>query len=307
MELQGILKAMPDGKSAEPGDPRRTGQENFPLPGGCPLSFGPPANGPEGDKSGSGRDRDKNTSTRGRGYAKTGQVVANPLFLFGGSFDPPHTGHLRAALECAEILRPSACLFIPCASPPHKTGRRLLPFTLRVDMLRAALADLAEPLPCPFSVCEVENERPGPSYTIDTLKLLTVRFPDKRLTFALGCDDFRQLASWRQGREIPDVADIAVLPRSGYGLGDFAAALAQLRPDATLLPPGRESPPEIESACVLPLGGKIMYISIPTLDLSSSLTRARFLRGRDISFLVPPGVLALLRGNAPYVKKIWEE
>jgi nicotinate-nucleotide adenylyltransferase len=178
---------------------------------------------------------------------------------------------------------------------------------MRADMLRAALADLARPLPCPFSVCEVENERAGPSYTIDTLKVLTIHFPDTRLIFALGCDDFRQLANWRQGREIPDIADIAVLPRSGHGLGDFSAALAQLRPDAAPLPPDRERPPEIESAHVLPLGGKIVYISIPILDLSSSLTRARFLRGRDISFLVPPGVLGLLRENAPYVKKIWEE
>ncbi|MDR3176026.1 MAG: nicotinate (nicotinamide) nucleotide adenylyltransferase [Desulfovibrio sp.] len=248
-----------------------------------------------------------NRKRAGRKVPGGASCAAKVLFLLGGSFDPPHAGHLRAALECAEILRPSACLFLPCANPPHKTGRRLLPFALRVDMLRAALADLAGPLPCPFSVSEVENERPGPSYTIDTLRALNVRFPDARLTFALGCDDFRQLAGWRQGRDIPDVADLVVLPRSGCGLGDFSAILAELRPDAAPLPPGREDPPEIKSAHVLPLGGKIMYIAIPALDLSSSLTRARFLGGRDISFMVPPGVLALLRANATYVKKIWEE
>jgi nicotinate-nucleotide adenylyltransferase len=184
-----------------------------------------------------------------------------------------------------------------------------LPFALRADMLRAALADLEAngPLPCPFAVNEVENERPGLSYTIDTLKVLAGRFPEARLTFAVGCDDFCQIIHWRRGREIPDTADLAVLPRAGCGLSAFLAALPRLRPDALPLEREEDGPPELECSYALPGGGKIMYISIPALDLSSSLTRRRFLTGRNAGLLVPPGVCSLLRKNEAYIKKIWEE
>ncbi|MDR1946918.1 MAG: nicotinate (nicotinamide) nucleotide adenylyltransferase [Desulfovibrio sp.] len=225
------------------------------------------------------------------------------LLLFGGSFNPPHTGHLRLALECAELLRPASCLFIPCSVPPHKEGNNLLPFDLRVALLRAALGDLSPEAAHVFAVSEVERERPGPSYTADTLEILAGRYPALRPVFIMGSDDYRQLADWRRGRLIPDLADLVVLPRGKDGAGEFREQTSALRPDAVPMP--RREARDGETAFVLPGGGVIRLFSSPCLEISSSLVRERFLAGRDLTFLVPPGVLRLMLEQRDAIRRIW--
>jgi nicotinate-nucleotide adenylyltransferase len=234
----------------------------------------------------------------------TGSAHAEPLLLiYGGSFNPPHSGHLRLALECAEVLRPAFCLLVPCAVPPHKEGYNLLPFELRADMLRAALDDLGPGGVCPFAVSEVEQERPGPSYTADTLEILAGRYPELRPVFIMGSDDYRQLAEWRRGRSIPDMADVAVLPRNGEGAAEFAEQTLKLRPDAVPIP---LSPAlGIRAEFTLPGGNGIRLLAGPCLEISSSLVRERFLAGRDLSFLVPPGTLRLMHEKRSDIGVIW--
>jgi nicotinate-nucleotide adenylyltransferase len=234
----------------------------------------------------------------------TGNAHAEPLLLiYGGSFNPPHSGHLRLALECAEVLRPASCLFVPCAVPPHKEGHNLLPFELRVALLRAALADLGPDGVCPFAVNEVERERPGPSYTADTLEILAARYPGLRPVFVMGSDDYRQLGEWRRGRSIPDLADVAVLPRDGEGAAAFAEQTLRLRPDA--LPAPRPTARDIQAEFALPGGSVIRLLAVPRLEISSSLVRERFLAGRDLSFLVPPGALRLMLEKRSDIRRIW--
>ncbi|MDR2605292.1 MAG: nicotinate (nicotinamide) nucleotide adenylyltransferase [Desulfovibrio sp.] len=234
----------------------------------------------------------------------TGNAHAEPLLLiYGGSFNPPHSGHLRLALECAEVLRPTFCLFVPCAVPPHKEGHNLLSFELRVALLRAALDDLGPDGVCPFAVSEVERERPGPSYTADTLEILAARYPELRPVFIMGSDDYRQLAEWRRGRSIPDLADLVVLPRDGDGAAEFAEQTLTLRPDA--VPAPRPAARDIRAEFALPGGSGIRLLDGPYLEISSSLVRERFLAGRDLSFLVPPGTLRLMRENRCDICEIW--
>lgn len=213
------------------------------------------------------------------------------LLLFGGSFNPPHAGHMRIALECAEILRPEALLFIPCASPPHKADARLLPFALRCDLLRAAIEDAAPAPRGRFVVDELEAEREGPSYTVDTLAELRRRHPEHRLAFIMGSEDFARLSDWRDWRRLPLFADLVIVPRSsGAEEGFFRDALA-LWPEGA----AAEAPEGTAYAFALPKGGRLLFIPQPLLAISSSLVRERFLAGRSLDFLVPPGVLRLLR------------
>ena len=210
------------------------------------------------------------------------------VLLLGGSFNPPHIGHLRIALECREALLPRKTLFIPAASPPHKPDARLLPFSLRAGMLRACLADL--PREWNLEVCEIENERAGPSYTVDTLAALTQIHAGKRLVFVMGGEDYSQLSSWRRWRELAPLADIAVAPRTQYGRDSFEAATRQYWPGAESCPVDGA-----DEAFALPGGGRVFYLSQPLLQVSSSLLRERFVSGRSLDFLIPaPGLKLLL-------------
>lgn len=226
---------------------------------------------------------------------------AETLLLLGGSFNPPHSGHLRIAIETAEQLRPRQTLFLPCAHPPHKPDGILLPFSLRVDMLRAAIRDMGQS-GLDFAVSEIESERQGPSYTADTLALFSERFPELRPVFIMGSEDYAQLSSWRRWHALPGLADLVVLPRNPSALDSFRNSTLAFWPEAKLLAPpaGRGS-----EAFRLPQGGRMLYLPQPQLDISSSLVRTRFMEGRSLDFLVPPGVCSLLKEHTVMITRLW--
>ena len=222
------------------------------------------------------------------------------MLLFGGSFNPPHNAHLRLAFEAAEVLRPREVLFIPCAQPPHKNGNDLLPFSFRCALLRAGTADTtAGPL---FNVSEVENEREGPSYTVDTLALFSRRYPALRLVFIMGSEDYARLETWLRWRELSEYADLAVVPRSADADRVFCLNSKKLWPEAEAVDPPC---PGVSRAFALPHGGRLLYLPQPILEISSTLVRERYLAGRSLDFLVPPGVQKLLLDNADTVDQIW--
>ena len=229
------------------------------------------------------------------------------LLLFGGSFNPPHNGHMRIILETAEALGPEKILIVPCAAPPHKTNANLLPFALRCEMLRAAIGDMRQAVGkprFPLDVSETEGERDGFSYTIDTLRIFAARFPGMRLVFAMGAGDYSRLNSWKDWRDMPSYGDLVVLPRNSGGLLFFTRATTTFWPEARTIHPPTE---KISSAFALPCGGKILYVSQPRLEISSSLARRRYLAGRSLDFLVPPGVLTLLHRNKELAESLWKE
>lgn len=229
------------------------------------------------------------------------------LLLLGGSFNPPHSGHLRMLLEAKEALCPKQTLLLPCAVPPHKTSSNLLPFELRCRMLRAALADMGSP--ADISVSQLEQERDGPSYTADTVRILAERYPELRLAFLLGNDDFQNMGRWPRSQAIPNFADLIVLPR---GLGgpeqeaaSFADACKRLWPEAEAEPSPCDG--SIASYALHPLsgGGRFILLPQPKLEISSSLVRQRWLAGRSIDFLVPRGVAELIREQEKQIKAVW--
>src|SRR5581483_2585790 len=128
--------------------------------------------------------------------------------VFGGTFDPVHLGHLIVAEQCREQGQLDEVLFIPAARPPHKLDRPLTPFTQRVEMLQLTLA--GNPA---FRRDEVDKNRPGPSYTVDTLEDLHRRDPGAELFLIIGADCLPDLPTWREPSRIAERAGFLVVPR----------------------------------------------------------------------------------------------
>jgi nicotinate-nucleotide adenylyltransferase len=227
---------------------------------------------------------------------KTASISA--VAILGGSFNPLHFGHLRLAVEMFELLRPDRLEFVPCANPPHKNKERLLPFALRYALLREAVSA------CPhFQVNPLEAEMPAPSFTCATLRAYRERHAGARLYFILGSEDFSGLDSWKDWREIPRLATLAVAARQGGEAEEFSAVVRKFWPGAA---PAEERPgAEAGLAFALPGGGQALYLPVPRLDINASLLRARWLAGRSIDFLTPDAVREFLDCRAEAVRACW--
>jgi nicotinate-nucleotide adenylyltransferase len=189
--------------------------------------------------------------------------------VFGGTFDPPHLGHLALAESARDELGLARVLFVPAADPPHKRSRSMSSLTHRLAMTRLAVRGLPG-----FAVSDLEARRPGPSYTVETLRQLKRRHPRAELWLLLGEDSLRDLTNWREPREILALARIAVAPRPAR------RATQARRGDATRRGSRPARIPE----------RRITWLSGPLLDISSSDLRARARRGGSLRILVPDAV-----------------
>lgn len=197
---------------------------------------------------------------RGRGL-RAGQAIAR-VGILGGTFNPPHIGHLVCAQEAHDRLGLDGVRLVPVAVPPHKRLRDDPGTAHRVELCRRAVQDDAR-----FSVSLAEVERAGPSYTVDTLRALHERHPEDELTFIAGGDMARSLPSWREPDQVLALATFAVAERETVGRADILASLAGI--GAT---------------------DRVAFFDMPRVDVSSSLVRRRVAEGRPIRYLVPDGV-----------------
>jgi nicotinate-nucleotide adenylyltransferase len=188
------------------------------------------------------------------------------LGLFGGSFDPPHRGHVEPVAAARLRLGLDRVLYLPTGRPPHKPERRLAPAHARYTMVELAL--LAEE---GLFVSPLELDSAKPSYTADTLAEVASLHPEAELHLLLGADSLAQLHTWRRWREIPRRARLVVLARPGWDE-------ERMR---------REAP-----AAVMDLlaAGRAVLQPGPAVDLSSSRLRELLCRGEQ----PPPGALAPL-------------
>ncbi|WP_272700493.1 nicotinate (nicotinamide) nucleotide adenylyltransferase [Desulfovibrio sp. Fe33] len=212
--------------------------------------------------------------------------------ILGGSFNPVHTGHVRMAVEVHEQLGLDRVELVPAAEPPHKPSGGLLPFELRLDLVRRAIEGIpglgANPL---------EAERSGPSFTCDTLTCYRTERPDNELYFILGASTFLELRNWRRGLEIPTLASLVVVNR-WEAAEAVAGFVAEQWPEATL---------EGEGVWRMPGGNEIRLLDIPRLDIKGGHIRRRWLDRRNLSLLVPDGVRALLEDRAEEIARCWGE
>jgi nicotinate-nucleotide adenylyltransferase len=202
--------------------------------------------------------------------------------LFGGTFNPIHVGHLRAAEEVAEALGLERMVFVPSAQPPHKLpkpGDTLAPATLRLAWVKAAIAENPR-----FSVDALELERDGPSYSVDTLRAFAQKLEPARCVFVIGQDAFVELGSWREPVALLALAHFAVTSRPPCLKGSLESwmpgALAEEIEFAADGLSGRH-----RSA-----GTWIRTVEITPLEVSSSDIRTRLRAGRSVRYLLPDGI-----------------
>jgi nicotinate-nucleotide adenylyltransferase len=186
--------------------------------------------------------------------------------IFGGTFDPIHFGHLIVAEQAREQARLDAVWFIPAPRPPHKDEGRLTRFEQRVEMLELALA--GNPA---FQVDELEKERTGPSYTVDTLAELRHRHPGDEFFLLAGSDTVRDLHLWYQPVRLLELVGLVVMARPGHTVPDPAELRGRLKlPGAVLL--------------------RLIVVESPQIDISSHDLRARAAAGHSIRYFLPRAV-----------------
>jgi nicotinate-nucleotide adenylyltransferase len=226
------------------------------------------------------------------------------IALFGGSFNPVHNGHLRLAVEMWESLRPDRLDFIPTANPPHKPNASLLPFELRVELLRAACTAFPA-----FHISTLEAERPEPSYTAVTLARYRELYPRAELYFMMGSEDFAGLATWKDWQRLPELANLLILPRQGIEEADFSAAVRRFWPRAEPCAAGPGWAFTAARVCFkvndADRAGRLLYLPLPRLDINASMLRRRWLEGRRLDFWTPPAVLDALVAHRELVGQSW--
>lgn len=179
--------------------------------------------------------------------------------LFGGTFDPPHLGHLVLADRVLDELGLDQIWFVVANDPWQKVGMRTItPAQQRLELVSAAIGDAPG-----FQVSAVELESGGPSYTYDTLATLISRHPEYSWTVIVGQDAAAGLETWHRAPELKAEAEFVVVNRPGSG-------------------------------AMMPVGWRLTAVEIPSLDISSTGIRERVASGRSIRFLVPPRVIALI-------------
>jgi len=207
-----------------------------------------------------------------------------PIGILGGTFDPVHYGHLRAALEVLEELELAQIRFIPSRQPPHRNQPNASP-TQRLTLLQQAVAGQAD-----FIVDERELQRDGPSFMADTLLSLRAELGARPLCLLLGMDAFNDLHHWHRWREIPDTAHIAVLYRPGYDL-THSEALGDLVTQRRVRHPQQLN--EQSAGCIL-------FQPITQLAISATRIRELLAQGRSPRYLVPDSVWHAIRDQGLY-------
>lgn len=218
--------------------------------------------------------------------------------ILGGTFNPVHNGHLRHAIEVAEALGLERVMLMPCATPPHKKSTGLLPFSLRVELLRTSVEGI--PL---LSVETLEGELEGLSYTWRTLHEWARRHQGEEPPyFMMGAEAFAALDTWKHGLELPKLAHIVMVPRAGGDGSVFHESIRAFWPGSLPLcadvPLSRET---VELAC----GGMCTFLPVPRLDISSTFIRTRWRLGRSLAGLMSAGALEALHAHEQEVSACW--
>ncbi len=195
--------------------------------------------------------------------------------IFGGTFDPPHLGHLILAAEASAQLRLQRLLWVLTPDPPHKRNQQLTAVHIRLALVQAALKDDAS-----FELCRVDLDRPGPHYTLDTVKLIQQQYPADELFYLIGGDSLHDFPNWYQPEQLlTSVTGLGVMRRPGdqIDLSRLEAAL-----------PG--------------IVQKVMFVDAPLLEISSHEIRRRVAAGLPYRYYLLPPVYRCIHENGYYQK-----
>ncbi len=192
--------------------------------------------------------------------------------ILGGTFDPPHLGHLILAEYAVEALNLNCLLFVPAADPPHKQHEKNTPVAHRLAMLKLALGSNSR-----FTLSRVDVDRPGPHYSLDMVKIIQGQNPGAELYFVMGGDSLRDLPRWHRPAELVSLCRLAVMHRPGDGARPY------MHED------------------VLPgLSERVVMIDAPLIGISATEIVSRWQKGLSIRYLVPDAVLDYMTAHNVY-------
>lgn len=195
------------------------------------------------------------------------------LGVFGGTFDPPHLGHLILAAEASADLKFERLLWVLTPTPPHKLGQPITPVEHRLAMLQLAIADNPS-----FQLSRIEMDRPGPHYMVDTMRLLRDQLPSAELILLIGGDSLRDLPTWHQPADLVAAChEIGVVRRPG---------------DSSDLSALDESIPGAQA--------KVRFVEAPLLEISSSDIRGRIRQGLPFRYFLCRSVYEYILENDLY-------
>jgi nicotinate-nucleotide adenylyltransferase len=192
--------------------------------------------------------------------------------ILGGAFNPPHVGHLVCAQEALVQLELEKVMFMPVGQAPHREIEHDPGAEARLEMVSLAVAGDDR-----FEVSRAELDRPGPSYTADTLRDLRSKTPDDELFLILGGDQAAALPRWHEPETVLSLATVAVVERSNWSRNAIGITIGRM--------PGAE---------------RIRYLDMPVMQVSSSSIRRRVAEGRPIRYLVPDKVADYIATNGLY-------
>jgi nicotinate-nucleotide adenylyltransferase len=197
--------------------------------------------------------------------------------VLGGTFDPVHLGHIAAAEEARVSLDLSEVILVPAGQPLLKPPRPITPAAHRLQMLRLAIADRPH-----FKLSAMEIERPGPSYTVDTIAELRARYGSgEEIFFILGWGSLAQLPEWREPLRLIRMCYLVAVPRPGWQRPDLEALEASI--------PG--------------ISQRVVFLDKPQIDISASAIRERAARGLSLRHLVPEAVAKYIKQHKLYSKQ----
>ncbi|MFQ5733385.1 MAG: nicotinate-nucleotide adenylyltransferase [Planctomycetaceae bacterium] len=196
------------------------------------------------------------------------------LGLFGGTFDPVHFGHLLLAEQCREQCALDEVWFLPSGSPPHKQSTEITEPQHRIEMLKLAIAGHEA-----FAVNEMELQREGPTYTVDTLQAVIAERPRDALFFLIGGDSLNDLPTWREPRRILELATVVAVNRGDDDLPEMSPLEQQLG-----------------SA----VARQIHIVSMPGVDISATDIRERVAAGKSIRYMTPRAVEVYVEQHGLY-------
>jgi len=189
--------------------------------------------------------------------------LAMRVGVFGGTFDPPHLGHLILAAEASSQMRLDKLLWVLTPDPPHKRDQHLTPIEIRFELVKLSLMD--DPT---FEMCRVDLDRPGPHYTLDTVKLIKQEYPGADVFYLIGGDSLHDYPNWHQSIELLDELN---------GLG-------------VMRRPGDQVDMSLLESQVPGISQKIHFIEAPLLEIASHQIRRRIRQGRPFRYYVLPVV-----------------
>jgi nicotinate-nucleotide adenylyltransferase len=187
--------------------------------------------------------------------------------IFGGTFDPPHVGHLILAMEASDQLKLDQVLWVLAPDPPHKQDKNIAPLDIRIRMVKEAID--ADPL---FALSYADINRPGPHYVVDTMHILRREHPDAELVFLMGGDSLRNLLHWYEPAKFIAACDtVGVMRRPGE--------IIDLDPLRSAIPT---------------LFDKLEFIDAPLLEISSNQIRQLVANKQPFRYYLPTGVFHLV-------------